>query len=119
MRHLKEGDFSERRKTALEAKKQLLEKLKNAPKPDDPEMVAKRAERAAIAAAREERRAERERLAREEAERLKAEAAAQAEAERLRKEAEEREEADRLIAEEAAKKAERDRRYAARKMRKR
>ena len=133
MRQLRENSFSERQKASADAKKQLLSKFKTAPKPDDPSMVAKRAEREAIAAAREARRVERERLKQEETAREEAlaEAARQAEAQRqaeeearLRAEEEVRKEEDRkladhLLAIEAEKKAERDRRYAARKARRR
>ena len=58
MRHVNDNGFAERRKAAAEAKKLLLKKFETAPKADDPEMVAKRAEREAISAARELRRAE-------------------------------------------------------------
>ena len=58
-------NFAERLKTAAAAKKQLLEKLKSAPKPDDPEVMARRAEKAAAAAAKAADRAERERLKQE------------------------------------------------------
>jgi hypothetical protein len=127
--------FEERRKAATEAKQKLLKKFEAAPKPDDPEMVAKRAERQALAEARETRRAERRRQKQEEAERLKAEAAAREAAEAKAKadaiaeaeaiataEAEAREAGkkkliERVIADEAERKAERDRRYAARKAR--
>ena len=111
--------FAERRKASTEAKLKLLKKLEPAIKADTPEAQAKRAERAALGAAREDRRAERERERREKAEREKVEAAARAEAEAAEKAAAEAAEADRLIALQAAQKAERDRRYAARKQRKR
>jgi len=103
-----ENGFADRRKAAEEAKKLLLKKFESAPKPDDPEMIAKRAEREALAAARETRRIEREREKQEQAAREKIEAAARAEAEAAAK-----------AAREAEAKAERDRRYAARKARKR
>ncbi len=123
--------FSDRRKSAAEAKQELLKKFKSAPKADDPEMIAKRQEREAIAAAREERRAERMRIKKEEEDRRKAEAAAVAEAEArakeeaeaaLRAEAEEREAAKKkliqsVVASEEERKAERDRKDAARKAR--
>jgi hypothetical protein len=116
--------FTDRKQHAAEAKKKLLEKFKTAPKLDDPELAAKRAEREAIAAARETRRLERERLnaetqARKAAERLAREEAALAaeQAEIAAREAEEKLELERHVAEEAAKKAERDARYAARKKR--
>ncbi len=118
--------FADRAQHAAEAKKKLLEKFKTAPKLDDPELAAKRAEREAIAKAREARRIERERVkeetkARKAAERAEREAAAIAAeaAEAAAREAEEQLELERHIAEEAAKKAERDARYAARKNRKR
>jgi len=118
MKHLKQGDFDERRKAAAEAKKKLLEKLKNGPKADDPEVIARRAERVAIAEAREARRVEREAAKQAEAERLRLEEAARIEQEAARAAAEA--EAARIREEEeaAARKAERDRRYAARKNRK-
>ena len=118
--------FTDRKQHAAEAKKKLLEKFKTAPKLDDPELAAKRAEREAIAKAREARRIERERVkeetkARKAAELAEREAAARAAeaAEAAAREAEEKAELERHIAEEAAKKAERDARYAARKKRKR
>jgi len=119
MRSLKEADFAERRKSADAAKKQLLEKLKSAPKPDDPEVVARRAEKAAQAAAREAQRAERRLAKQAELERQKAEEAARVEAEAARAKAEAEAEAERAVALLAEQKAERDRRYAARKGRKR
>jgi Family of unknown function (DUF6481) len=125
--------FADRRKSAADAKKELLNKFKSAPKADDPVMIAKRLEREKIAAAREERRLERERVkqeklaakkAEEEAARL-AEEALKAEAEaKAREEAEARalgqkKLIEQVVADEAARKAERDRRYAARKARQR
>jgi hypothetical protein len=114
MKHSKESGFAERRDAAAEAKKQLLKKFAAAPKPDDAQMQAKLAEKAAIAAAREARRAERDRLKLEEQERRQAEAAAaaQAAADAARANAP-------PVLSEAERKAERDRRYAARKARKR
>jgi hypothetical protein len=126
LRHPGDNGFAERRTAAAEAKKQLLAKFATAPKPTDPEMQAKLAERAAIAEAREARRAEREALKAAENERLRAEAAAltaAAEAsERAEAEAREAEinnRISRVVEDEAARKAERDRRYAARKARQR
>ena len=46
--------FTDRRQDAMEAKKKLLEKMKAAPKADDPEVIAKRAEREAVAKARDD-----------------------------------------------------------------
>ncbi len=124
MRHPSDNSFADRRKTAADAKKELLAKFASAPKPTDPDMQERRAERAAIAAAREARRAEREALKAAENERIlreAAEVAAAAEAhEKAEAEARQAEANDRIarvIADEAARKAERDRRYAARKAR--
>lgn len=127
----REKDIFERRNAANEAKKALLERFKTRPAADDPAVVARKAERQAILAARAERDAEKaklkqERLAREAAERATREAAAEkarleaeakaAEEARLR-ESEENERIARLLADEAERKAKRDARYAARKSR--
>ncbi len=119
MKHLKEGDFAERRKSAAAAKELLLEKLRKAPNPDDPEVAAKRAKNAAVAAAAEARRAERNQIKRAAAEREAAEAAATAAAQAAIRQSEIEMEKARAGAEELDGKAERDRRYAARKARKR
>lgn len=126
MRNQVNKTFADRRNDAAEAKKKLLEKFKAAPAPDDPEMVAKRAEREALAAAREERRAERERVKLEEQARKEAEAAAAAEAayreenaEKIARDEAEKSRITRAVADAATMKAERDRRYAARKARQR
>jgi hypothetical protein len=104
----RQDTFSERLKTANEAKKKALEKFKAQPKADDPEVAARRAEREAIHAAREVREAERRAAREAEAARKAAEAKAEEEA-RWAREAAEKE------AEEARQKAARDARYAARK----
>jgi hypothetical protein len=112
--------FTDRASASAAAKQALLEKFKQRPAPDDPAMLALAAERRAIAEAREVRAAERR-------------AAKEAEAARLREEERLREierkaaevEAQRLAVLERARqlqlladqKAERDRRYAARKAR--
>jgi hypothetical protein len=111
--------FAARRKAASDAKKRVLEKVAPALKQDAPEALARRAEQVAIAAAREQRRAEREKLKLEAAEREKADAAARAELEASATAAASGAEAERLAAEAIERKAERDRRYAARKARKR
>lgn len=120
----KERNFADRRQAADEAKKALLEKFKARPAADDPAVLARAAERKAVAEAREQREAERreqkrlneEREARESAERAAAtEAAARAEAE-ARAQAEQ-DAVARLLADEADRKAKRDARYAARKAR--
>jgi hypothetical protein len=129
----RDKSFADRRNAASEAKKALLEKFKAKPAPDDPEVLAKQAERKAILDARERRDAEKARLKQEklvreaeeraareaaaEAARLAAEEAAQAEAKA--REAAESERIARLLADEATLKAKRDARYAARKARKR
>ncbi|MCR9135871.1 MAG: DUF6481 family protein [Alphaproteobacteria bacterium] len=119
MKQAKGSDLQDRRKAAADAKLQMLKKFKAAPKPDDPEMVAKRAERKAQADAREARRKERIRVKQEEADRRAAEEAERIAAEEAARAAELRRQADIEVAKEAERKAERDRRYAARKARKR
>lgn len=125
MKRRDDSSFADRRKTADSAKKALLEKFSAAPKADDPAVQERLAARQAVAEAREARRAERDALKIAERERLAAEAeAAAAEAGRLEREEAEAREAKlnesiaRVMADEAARKAERDRRYAARKARK-
>lgn len=120
----KERNFADRRQSAEEAKKALLEKFKARPAADDPAIQARIAERKAVAEAREKREAERR-----EQKRLKAEQEARERAEReqaaalaARTEAEAKEQAEqdmvaRLLADEAERKARRDARYAARKAR--
>jgi hypothetical protein len=104
----REKDFAERRNAASDAKQALLAKFKSRPNADDPSVLARQAERKAILEARAIREAE------EEA-RLKAEAEA-AELARI-KAAEEEEMLSAKMALEAAQKAKRDARYAARKAR--
>lgn len=121
----KHQNFQDRRAAADAAKKQLLEKFKARPAPDSPEMLAKQAERARIAAEREKRTAEREQAKREKAERLKREeedrevaAEAAANADRLAREEAERARIEQVMQYEMERKAARDARYAARKARK-
>lgn len=114
-------DFGDRLATAAAAKQALLEKARA--KANDPELAKRAEERAAIAAAREAREAERRAVRKAEQERIAAEHAAEQE----RKAAEAAAEAERirqgkrpvsrpaLSPEEA--KAARDARYAARKAR--
>jgi Na+/phosphate symporter len=115
----KSDRFDNRLESQVKAKNALLEKFLARPGPDDPAVAARRAERAAIEAAREIRHAERK-IAREAeaAAKLAAEQAALEEA-RIAKEAE-------LIARKAeaaeratAAKAARDARYAARRAKRR
>jgi uncharacterized FlgJ-related protein len=134
----KDFSFTDRQSTAATAKQKLLEKFKNRPAEDDPAEMERRAERARIAAARDARIAEKEAQRKAEADRLAAikqqaedqrlAAAAAIEAERVAAEqavADEkaaREEAKsalikRVVLDEAAMKAARDARYAARKSR--
>jgi len=113
----KHMDFNERRKAAQEARQAQLEKFRAQPKPDDPKVAEKIAERAAVMQARETRLAERKAAREAEAKRLAAEEAARIAAEKARI----AEEAARKAAEERAleaqRKASRDARYAARKAR--
>ena len=118
---LKGSTFNDRRDEAAAAKKALVERFKSRPPADDPAVVARAAERRAIAEARDKRQAERalvkqaqdlERQAAEKA-RLEAEALAAAEAEAKAAEQVSRDEAIR-----AERKAARDAKYAARKARK-
>ena len=120
MSGFKGNKFVDRAEAAAAAKKAMLEKFRAKPAADDPEVLARAAERKAIAEARDIRAAERK-VAKEAAdvERIAAEAARQAElaalaaAEELRKiEAAKRDEEIK-----AQRKAERDAKYAARKAR--
>ncbi|MEZ5851989.1 MAG: DUF6481 family protein [Hyphomicrobiaceae bacterium] len=117
MRQLKGQSLADRQQNARKAKEALLQKMREAPKPDDPEVVARREAKAATLAAnraeRERRRAEKAAAERAEAERLAALQAAEfAEAERKKNE-----EAEKIKALLAEQKAARDARYAARKKR--
>lgn len=125
MRNVKNSEHSDRRGTAADAKAKLLETYKAAQKAAEPARAAKQAERLATAEAREARRAERERVKLEEQNRIEAETAERenALATAAKAEAEARQLADknriaRVLEDEAARKAERDRRYANRKSRK-
>jgi hypothetical protein len=127
----REKTFAERRDAANDAKRALLERFKARPAPDDPEVLARQAERKAILEAREKREAEKARLreerrVREEAERVERERLAEeariraeeeARVEETRRQAEENERIARVLADEAERKAKRDARYAARKQR--
>jgi hypothetical protein len=117
MKGYKEKTFNDRISAATAARQAALERFRARPSADDPEVVKRREERAAIAAARAVREAERQA-------RREAEAAARAEQEakeRVEREAREKREAiERVIreaAEAAERKKERDARYAARKAR--
>jgi hypothetical protein len=116
----KNNTFNDRASASAKAKTALLEKFRAKPAPDDPEVLARQAERQAIIEAREARAAERK-LAKE------AEAAEAARLEALKVEEQKRLEAEAALAkQEAAKraaeaalaaKAARDAKYAARKAR--
>ena len=112
--------FSDRQSTSANAKKALLEKFKAKPAPDDPAVLARAAERRAIAEAREVRAAERRAAKEAEAVRLAAEQAAR-DIEAQKRLAEEAaraaEQAARDLALKAERQAARDARYAARKAR--
>jgi len=124
LRNHRDNDLSDRRAAAAGAKATLLNAYRTAKDAAGPEQAARLAERQANAAAREERRAERERSKTEEQERLRVESAERQAAvdAAAREEVEARETAEKnriawLVEDEAARKAERDRRYAARKAR--
>ena len=126
LKNSKGNDFSDRRSAAADAKASLLQRYRAAKEAAEPTRLARQAERLAVATARQERRAERERVRLEEQERLHKEAAErQAAADAaVNAELEARRAADinrvtRVIEDEAARKAERDRRYANRKARQR
>lgn len=127
MIHMRTNDLADRRSAAADAKAALLQSFRARMASGDPTRLARQEERRVIAAARDERHAERDRLKRatheQEQRRIEAEAAerqaavdAVAQAERAR-----RESVDSLIArvvkDEALRKAERDQRYANRKAR--
>jgi hypothetical protein len=127
----RDSEFSDRRSTAADAKAALLQAYWAAQEAAEPTREARQAERLAIAEARESRRAEREQVKFDEQKRIAAEAAerdaaiaaeAAAIAAQARAEIEARETANknrvaRVLADEATRKAERDRRYANRKAR--
>ena len=111
MSGFKEPGFADRQKAAQQARKNLLNKFRAQPGPNDPEVAKRRAEREAAAANRERSKQERE-TAKAEQKRREQEAAA-AEAARIARENEQ--EVARQAALEAEQKAKRDARYAARK----
>lgn len=131
MRTAKSNDLADRRTAAADAKAALLRAYKATRAAAEPTRVARQEELMAIAAARDERREERDRVKAEtraqqqEQARIAAEEAAYHEAAAVaaRAEAEAKDRADNMIArvinDEAARKAERDRRYANRKARQR
>lgn len=116
------GDkFADRAAAAAAAKRALVDSFKAAkPAPDDPAVLARQAERRAIAEARDVRAVERKKLKELEDLRRIAEDVARIEADRIRAEEEAARVADAAVRDEAIKaqrKAERDAKYAARKAR--
>jgi hypothetical protein len=110
----KEPSFLDRQSAAQNARKNILEKFKAKPGPDDPAVLKRAAERQAHAVERANAQKLRE-AAKAEKKAREAEAAAQAAAEALRLQAEKEAAAEALKAEQ---KAARDARYAARKKKK-
>ncbi len=125
MRHPKDNDHAGRRSAAADAKAALLQAHRAAKEAAEPTRLARQEERLSEAAAKVERQAERARIKLEEQERALAEAALRQEAagSPIKAEAEEREKPQTSpisrVNDEAAQKAERDRRYANRKARQR
>ena len=126
MKNIRDNDLSERRKAAAEAKATLLRNYRVAKEAAEPTRLARQEERVAAAKVKEERRAARERAKLEEQQRVQAEiverqaaADAVAAAEVAAREAAENKRISRVVEDEAARKAERDRRYANRKARQR
>ncbi|KAA0693305.1 hypothetical protein DTW90_25985 [Neorhizobium sp. P12A] len=124
MKNARNNELSDRRTASADAKTALLNAYRTAKTAAEPTNLARQAERMAIAGAREERRLERERVKLEESERLVTEAAEQqaamaaaARAETEARDAREKNRIARVVEDEAARKAERDRRYANRKAR--
>lgn len=113
MAGFKEPGFADRQKAAQQARKNILNKFRSQPGADDPEVLKRRAEREAIAAARTQAKEARE-AAKADQKRREEEAAAAAAAQLLR---EQEEAAAKQTELEAEQKAKRDARYAARKAR--
>ncbi len=125
LKNNRDNDLADRRSAAAESKAALLQAHRAAKEAAEPTRLARQEERLAVARARDERRAERERAKNEEQERVEAEAARQqaaadaaAGAEARARQQVENDMISRVVRDEAARKAERDRRYANRKARK-
>ena len=116
---VKEIDFVERRNAAAASKKRLVEKMQRAPKFDDPALIASRAEKTRLSAANALQRRERDQLRHDADIQQKAEEEAASLAEVQAAKAKVDASAARSATEKAEQKAERDRRYAARKNRSR
>jgi hypothetical protein len=122
MKNKKDNDFADRRGAAADAKAARLNAHRVAQEAAEPNRLARQEERLAIAAARDERQEERARVKREKEERTaldQVEADATANAEETAQDEAQKDSATRDADDEAAQKAERDRRYANRKARKR
>ena len=115
MSGFKEPSFADRQKAAQEARKNILNKFRSQPGPDDPAVKARQAEREALAADRANANLAREAV-KAERKRLEQEAAAAAAAKLLH---EKEAVVARQIALEAEQKVARDARYAARNKKKR
>jgi hypothetical protein len=111
----RDDTFNSRMQNAAKAKQAIQDRIKKHPQPGDPEFEKLRAERQAIAEAREKRHAERKAAKEAEIAREVAEKAAREQEEQDAALAE----ADAAVALEAERKAARDARYAARKARRR
>ena len=77
MKDPKHVDFNDRLNSAATARQEMLKRFAARPAEDDPQVIARREARQAVAAARDARQAERETVKRQQAERLAAEKAAQ------------------------------------------
>ena len=125
LRHAKKNELMDRRSAAADARASLITAYRAAKTAAEPLETARQAERIMLAEARETRRAERERQKLEDRARLEATAAdeearaiASAIAETQARENAENARIALLVHDEAARKAERDRKYAPRKARK-
>lgn len=125
MRHARNNELTDRRSAAAEAKSSLLTAYRVAKTAAEPSQAARQAERISLVEAREARRAERKLLKHEERTQIETLAAqkqaaieAEAAAELEARKSAENARISRVVQDEAAHKAERDRRYAARKARK-
>lgn len=117
---LKGSTFTDRRDEAAAAKRALIDRFKARPPADDPAVLARAAERKAIAEARDVRTAERAKQKQEQDLQRQAELRAQQEAEARAAEEAAAKAADQVARDEAIRaerKAQRDAKYAARKAR--
>lgn len=122
MRNKNENDFADRRRAAADAKAARLEAHRVAKEAAEPNRLARQEERMAVAAARDERHAERARIKLEEQEpsaEIQVAADAAVKAEDAAREKVQQDSVARDAENKAAQKAERDRRYADRRARQR